>query len=332
LGLDAGGTKTHCLIGDERGNVLGFGQAGAGNYEVHGIPAAREEIRRAVQVALDESGQLLTGIEAIGMGIAGADIPDDYAMLEREVFTPLFGVTPRDFQNDSMAGLRGGTRSPFGIVIACGTGCVCAGKNRAGEHARVGGLGGEFGDECSGTQLGEDGLRRVWQARDGIIPPTRLTGKFLERAQCGNADDLFLKLYRRELTHADLQPMAALVFDAAREGDAAAREILERGGVYLASMVNAAASRLGMNGEAFDVVMAGSVFKGSSPVLIDAMRAGILARSPHAQTVMPVYEPVVGALLMGMEQCLEIKPDIYENLSRSLCAAEKRHAVRFTAE
>ncbi|HRI87979.1 MAG TPA: BadF/BadG/BcrA/BcrD ATPase family protein, partial [Candidatus Hydrogenedentes bacterium] len=156
LGLDAGGTKTFCLIGDAAGSVRGFGRAGTGNYEVYGIPAALAENRKAVEMALKDAGLQLADIDAIGLGIAGADIPDDYVMLEREIFSPLFGSIPRDFQNDSMGGLRGGTPSPFGIVIACGTGCVCAGKNAAGEHTRVGGLGGEFGDECSGTQIGED--------------------------------------------------------------------------------------------------------------------------------------------------------------------------------
>src|SRR5690606_8095058 len=133
---------------------------------------------KAVEAALADAGIELSAISAIGMGIAGADIPEDYDMLEREIYTGLFGSIPRDFQNDSMAGLRGGIRNPYGIVIACGTGCVCAGMNKKGGHARTGGLGGDFGDVCSGTDLGRAGLRRVWQARDGVLPPTRMTDMF----------------------------------------------------------------------------------------------------------------------------------------------------------
>ena len=253
-------------------------------------------------------------------------------MLERELYTPLFGGIPRDFQNDSMAGLRGGTRTPHGIVIACGTGCVCAGKNRAGDHARVGGLGEEFGDECTGSQIGCDGLQRVWQARDGIIPPTLLSRKFVERAGARDIEDLFLKLYRRHITYADLQPMAKLAFDAAGEGDAAASKILSDGGRYLAAMVNAVAVRLDMAGDTFDVVMAGSVFRGNSPILIDTMRSEVLRVCPRARTVMPMFEPVVGALLMAIELRLEITPRIYENLGNQLLAAEARYHTRFKAE
>ena len=329
LGLDVGGTKTHCLIGDEKGNVLGFGSAGTGNYEVFGVGPALEENKKAIDAALANAAIALSDLGGIGMGIAGADIPEDYVMLEREIYTPLFGNIPRDFQNDSMAGLRGGTQSPYGIVIACGTGCVCAGKNKAGDHARAGGLGEEFGDECTGSQIGRDGLQRVWQARDGIIPPTLLTGKFVEKAGARDIDDLFIQLYRQQIKYAELQPMAKLVFDAASEGDTASAEILRRGGEYLSAMVIAVARRLNMTGDAFDVVMAGSVFKGSSPVLKDTMLAAIQRECPRARTTMPMFEPVVGALLMGMELHLEITPEIYENLSNQLLAAETRYHTRF---
>ncbi|MCC6795208.1 MAG: ATPase [Candidatus Hydrogenedentes bacterium] len=332
LGLDVGGTKTHCLIGDEKGHVLGFGSAGTGNYEVHGVGPALAENKKAINAALYDAGLTLSAIGGIGMGIAGADIPEDYVMLEREVYTPLFGDIPRDFQNDSMAGLRGGTQSPYGIVIACGTGCVCAGKNKSGDHARAGGLGEEFGDECTGSQIGRDGLQRVWQARDGIISPTLLTDKFIQRAGTRDVEELFIKMYRQQVTYTDLQPMAKLVFEAASEGDAASAEILRRGGEYLAAMVNAVARRLQMTDDVFDVVMAGSVFKGSSPILKDAMLAEIQSECPHARTAMPMFEPVVGALLMAMELHLEITPEIYENLSTQLLAAETRYHTRFKAK
>lgn len=332
LGLDAGGTKTFCLVGDETGCVKGFGRAGAGNYECLGVEPAATENRKAVEVALADAGIALADIAGIGMGIAGADLPEDYEMLEREIYTPLFDGIPRVFRNDSMGGLRGGTRNPYGIVIACGTGCVCAGVNRAGQHARVGGLGEEFGDIVSGSSIGFRGLQAVWQARDGIVPPTLLTRQFVERAACENVDDLFSKLYRGQCSRDDLQPMAKLVFDAAFDGDAAACDILEWGGRYLGQMVNAVATQLDMNDEEFEVVMAGSVFKGTSPVMIDVLRTVIQRHCPKAKTVMPVFEPVVGALLLGMELDIEVTQAVYQTLSEQLVETGKRHQVKFKTE
>jgi len=332
LGLDAGGTKTFCLVGDETGCVKGFGRAGAGNYECFGVAPAAVENRKAVEAALADAGVTLSDIAGIGMGIAGADLPEDYEMLEREIYTPLFGAIPRVFRNDSMGGLRGGTRNPYGIVIACGTGCVCAGVNKSGRHTRVGGLGDEFGDIVSGSSIGFRGLQAVWQARDGIIAPTLLTEKFIERAACKDVEDFFYKVYRGELSRDDLQPMAKLVFDAAYEGDETACDILEWGGRYLGEMVNAVAAQLDMNNEEFEVVMAGSVFKGASPVLIDALGTVIQRRCPQAKMVMPVFEPVVGALLLGMELDLEVTESVYQTLSKQLIETGRRHQVQFRSE
>jgi N-acetylglucosamine kinase-like BadF-type ATPase len=231
-----------------------------------------------------------------------------------------------------MAGLRGGTRQPFGIVIACGTDCVCAGRNRKGEETRAAGFGADFGNKCSGTLIGMEGLKVVWRAREGIAPPTRMTGMFLERAGCADVDDFFAKAYRGRIDLQSLQPMATIVFDAALAGDAAACDILEEGGRYLGDTVNAVARALAMNDDEYEVVMAGSVFKGSSPVLIDAMRTVIHRESPGARLVMPVFEPVVGALLMGMELDVEISESLYQNLSEQLIRAEERYGVKFQAE
>jgi len=53
---------------------------------------------------------------------------------------------------------------------------------------------------------------------------------------------------------------------------------------------------------------------------------------PLARPVTPVFEPVVGALLMALEKDIDMTDAIYQNLADSLSQAEKRHKVKFTAE
>lgn len=332
LGLDVGGTKTFCLVGDEQGNIKGFGRAGSGNHETAGVEAAAAENRAAIMMALNDAGLTLNDIAGIGMGVAGADLPEDYEMLEREMFTPMLGNIPRVFRNDSFAGLRGGTREPFGIAVACGTDTVCAGRNRRGDETRVAGFGSDFGNKTSGTQIGQEGLRAVWRAREGIIPPTLMTEKFLARSGCQDIEEFFVRCYRGRFDYSVLQPMATVVFEAAREGDIAACDILEEGGRYLGDLANACARHLDMTGEAFEVVMTGSAFKGTSPVLADAMRLTIHCQCPDARLVRAAFEPVVGALLMGMELEVEISEAVYQNLSLQLVQAEARYQVKFKAE
>ncbi len=332
LGLDAGGTKTFCLVGDDDGGVLGFGRAGAGNYECFGVPEAAAEIKKAIDGALETAGLKLEQIAGIGMGVAGADLPEDYEMLERELFSPMLGDMPRVFRNDSMGGLRGGTKDPFGIVIACGTGCVCAGVNRQGRETRVGGINEDFGDMVSGSSLGAEGIKAVWRSRDGIIGPTLMTRLFVERSGCADVEELFREMYYNRIGYDDLQPMAKLVFDAAHAGDAVACDILEWGGRYLAEMVNAVARHLDMCRDRFDVVMTGSVFKGVSPVLQDAMTTRIHRECPDARIVKALFEPVVGALLLGIELHASMTEDKYAVLTKSLDEAAARFGVTFKVE
>ncbi|MEK7793569.1 MAG: BadF/BadG/BcrA/BcrD ATPase family protein [Candidatus Hydrogenedentota bacterium] len=331
LGLDVGGTKTHCIVADDEGSILGFAADGCGSYEYDGVDAARIVNERVVRAAMDSAGLSLTALSGVGMGVAGADLPPDFEMLERKIYTPLFGNIPRVFRNDSFAGLRGGTKAPFGIAVACGTDCTVAGRNRAGKETRVGGFGPEFGNKCSGTLIGEEGLKEVWRARDGIIPPTKMTELFVARSGCRDVDDLFHSVYSQRLTRNDLTPMAALVFRAAVDGDAAARAILEGGGRYLAAMANAAARALDMTRDAFDLVTAGSVFRGEGRTLIDAMDADVSAVCPNAKLVMPLFEPVVGALLMALDEAGTVNDELYGCLETELETVEKEYKVSLKA-
>ena len=332
LGLDVGGTKTLCLIADRQGRIIGFGRAGCGSYEYHGVAPARIENEKAVQAALAAAGITLADVSAAGLGVAGADLPEDYDMLEREIYTPLFGSLPRIFRNDSFAALRGGAASGWGVVVACGTGCTCAGKNAAGDETRVGGLGPEFGDACTGTSIGEEGLRAVWRARDGIIPPTQMTALFVQRAGCPDLDTFFRKVYHGEIDPRALEPRAPLVFRAAVDGDHAARAILDIGGRYLGAMATAVARRLGMTNEAFEVVLAGSVFKGEGPDLTTAMEAVIRPECPRARLVRPRFEPVVGALLFAYDLGHAWSESLDDRLATELVEIEAQFNVQLKAE
>jgi N-acetylglucosamine kinase-like BadF-type ATPase len=329
LGLDVGGTKTDCLIADETGTICGYGNAGSGSYEYNGVESAYLENERAIQAALDAASIQLSDIACVGMGVAGADIDDDYRMLEEQIYTPLLGDTPRVFLNDAFAALRGGAQASYGLVIACGTGAIAAGIAPNGTKARAGGWMPEYGDKCTGETLGLEGLNSVWRAREGIIPPTRLTDLFLERSGCADVDSFFHAVYTGTLPTAILHPMAQLVFQAGLEGDPTACDILRAGGEYLGQMLNAVARKLSMTNEAFGISMAGSVFSEGAPVLAKAMKSTVLAVCPSVHFHQPMWAPIVGALLLGFEKDEPIKEQVYTTLSNSLLEAESTYNKQF---
>jgi N-acetylglucosamine kinase-like BadF-type ATPase len=330
LGLDVGGTKTDCLIANDDDVICAYASSGTGSHEYYGIEEAAAEVRRAVETALDIANLSLSDITRIGLGVAGADQPDDYRMLEERIYTPLFGTIPRVFVNDSFAALRGGTEASSGLVIACGTGAICAGIAPNGERARAGGWMPEYGDRCTGETLGLEGLHSVWRAREGIVPPTLLTDLFLERAGYQDVNTFFFDVYNDRVSTDALQPMAQLVFEAGRRGDRVAVKILERGGEYLGMMINAVARQLAMDASSFTVCTAGSVFSDGAPVLHEAMERQVHAESPEVLFTRPIWIPVVGALLLGMELHGPLSSERYEHLYENLVQLGPKYGKSFT--
>ena len=58
LGIDAGGTKTHCVIADENENILAEGFAGASQHQLFGIRQTEKNLQLAVSAALKEADLL----------------------------------------------------------------------------------------------------------------------------------------------------------------------------------------------------------------------------------------------------------------------------------
>ena len=59
--------------------------------------------------------------------------------------------------------------------------------------------------------------------------------------------------------------------------------------------------QLHLNSEVFDVVLIGSIFKGH-PIIAESLKQIVLDVAPFARFVRLTAPPVVGAVLLGMEQ------------------------------
>src|SRR2546423_9887775 len=71
LGVDGGGTKTHAVIADEHGRVLGEGFAGPSNPLRVGVNSAAAAVREAVDQACDAAGVRRADVVAAEVGLAG---------------------------------------------------------------------------------------------------------------------------------------------------------------------------------------------------------------------------------------------------------------------
>jgi len=300
LGVDAGATKTHALVVHDSGRVLGFGQGGPGNHQVGGLEPAVREIERAARAAIVKGGLSPDRIDLGCYCLAGADLPEDYAMLTRAM-EGLSLARSVVVKNDTMAALRAGLTRPWGVVVICGTGFNAAGRSPDGREIVLPGLGAISGDWGGGGDLSREMIRLVMRAWDGRGKPTLLTGLVLEALEAPSVEALLSRLYHHEVDQRRIRDLVPLIFEAAEAGDALAGELIVRMGTEVGVTANALIRRLSLEREDMEVVLGGSVFKGQGSLLLDTITRVVREKAPKARIVMPPYEPVVGAALLALE-------------------------------
>lgn len=322
LGVDGGSSKTHALVVDERGRVLGFGQGGASNHQVHGLQPAMSELRRAVKSALDNAGLSPSVIELGYFCLSGADLPEDYTVLQEAVEALNLGQSII-IKNDTMAALRSGTSRSWGVVIICGTGFNAAGRSPGGQEIVLPGLGPMSGDWGGGYSLSQEMIRLVMRAWDGRGKPTLLTDLVLGALSGDSVEKLLSMLYHEQIDSRDLLDLVPLLFEASDAGDEVAQDLVVRMGTEVAVSANALIRRLSLAEEDVEVVLGGSVFKGKGDLLLDTITGLVHKEAPRAHIVKPRHEPVVGAVLLALEAVgVVVDEALYQLLEDSLQPAE----------
>jgi N-acetylglucosamine kinase-like BadF-type ATPase len=321
LGVDGGNSKTLALIGDETGRVMGLGRGGNCNHQAPGgIDRAMGAIAEAVEAACREAGIAIDQLAHACFCLAGADLPGDHQLLEGAIAArwPGLAFTVR---NDGFAGLRAGATKGWGVVAIAGSGTVTCGIGKDGRAIQVGGLGGLWGDFGGGADLGREAVKAVFLADERRGPQTSLTEPVLHAMGVTTVNELRAGLYHKTVPLSGIYKLAPLVFAAADLGDPVAQEILIEMGTRLGRSVCGAIRQLGLQAEAVDVVMAGSTWKGSNPLMRDAFQLAVHRVAPRAVFVRPRYEPVVGAWCLALEAVgIQIGSEIYRRLEASLPA------------
>lgn len=299
LGADVGATKTHVLIADEGGQAVGFGQGGPGNHESVGYDGLARALGQATHKALAAASLSHADLAGAGFGVAGYDWPDERADTLAAIAT--LGLSaPIGAVNDTLIGLLAGSEAGWGVAVVSGTGCNCWGWDRTRQReGQVTGGGQRMGEAAGAAELVAQAVRAVAYAWTGRGPATRLSAAFIQHTGARDLADL---LHGITEGHLELNARAApLVFEVAAGGDAVARAVIDWAGRELGALAATVARQLKFEALDFDLVMVGSLFNGGS-LLIEPMRATILATAPGARLVRLSTPPVVGAVLLGMEQ------------------------------
>ena len=300
LGVDGGSSKTHAALVNETGALLGFGTAGIANQNADGLEKAMQQVAAAVDMALQAARLSVREIELGCFCLAGADFPEDFVKIQAAL--ERLGLARRVVvKNDTAAGLRSGLSRSWGVVVVCGTGFNAAGRGRNGKELGLPSYGPLTGDWGGGGSLGVDVIGSVMRAWDGRGRPTLLTRMVLDALHMSTPEDLLQAIYHGRLTRDQILGVTPLLFEAAYAGDPVSRELVIRMGKEVGLTANVFLQRLDLAGTDAEVVLAGSIFKGKGPLLIDTVAQAVHAVSPQAQIVRPKLEPVAGAALLALE-------------------------------
>ena len=314
VGVDGGTSKTIALVADTHGRILGAGRAGGSNCVGPDVAGSMSVVAATIRDALAQAGLADDDAEIGVCCLAGADWPEDYE--RRQEALERSGVARRVIvKNDAMAGWRAGTRQQYGVVVVAGTGsntCIITPDGKEwcfGYHVRYGGA----------CDVGQDAIDAVLREADGRGTPTVLTATVANRLGYDRTRDLLMATYTGQLDRDRVLSLCPLVFEATDAGDEVAAGIIVKQGLALAEYATAAIRRYGMEGLTFDVVVAGSVFKGKGSLLTDTVTQAVHDVAPRARVVAAKFEPAVGAVLLAYDALgLTVSDEMVENLAQTV--------------
>jgi glucosamine kinase len=289
LGIDGGGSKTSCLIGDEH-SVLGSGAAAGSNVVRVGEAQARAALANAVQQACAGAKINPSQISRTCIGLAGAARPGMSELVRRmmaEIVSGEIQVT-----GDMVITLEAAFGPGPGVIVIAGTGSIAYGRDAKGEIARAGGWGFAVSDEGSGHWIGQTAISWALRARDQG-KSAEIFGRILKAWHLETDEQLILAA--NATPPPNFAALFPVVLSAAESGDAVAVEILTKAGGELADLAGIVMRRIFSDAEGVPVAMSGGVFGNSAQVRevfynrLSSEFSGIVLNEN-------VVEPVVGAL------------------------------------
>jgi glucosamine kinase len=289
LGIDGGGSKTSCLIGNEN-SVLGSGISAGSNVVRVGEAEAKKAIAKAIQQACTEGKVTPSQIDRTCIGVAGAARPGVGELVRRMIAEIASGEI--EVVGDMVVAMEAAFGAGPGVIVIAGTGSIAYGRNAKGDTARAGGWGFAVSDEGSGHWIGRSAVASALRAQDEATNATLLKAIFsawhLETQEQ-------LVLAANATPSPDFAALFPAVLAVAEAGDALAIEILNRAGSELAGLATVVVWRVFQKAEVIPVAMSGGVF-GNSALVRQVFYNRLRAECSAVALNQAVVEPVRGAL------------------------------------
>jgi len=298
LGIDGGGTRTSCLIGDEK-SVLGSGSAGASNVLRVGEAAARTALVEAIHKACETAKINPAEISRTCVGAAGGARPEVADAVRRIVAETVSGHV--EIVGDMVIALHAAFGEGPGIVVIAGTGSIAYGRDGAGKVVRAGGWGFAVSDEGSGHWIGRAAVSAALRDADQREDMSPLLQAIMRVWNVENRDAMVLAANASPAP--DFATLFPAILSAANSGDVLAEGLLRRAGCELAALAKIVLERLFSDASTVPVAMSGGVFTNSALVR-EVFYNELRVQFPQVVMSETIAEPVRGALDLARSSAL----------------------------
>lgn len=303
VAVDGGGTKTRLIIGDNHGQLLADFTGDGSNHQICGAQEVFTVIDGLLNDALKHAGISRNQIDYAVLGLAGADMPEDFVNLKK-LLQPAFAEIDYEIVNDTWLILRGGLPRSVGAVCVCGTGTNAAAENEKGDKAILRSLDYMIGSYGGGGDIAAEALHYAFRADEKTGEPTRLVYELPVIFGVDDLDGIVPLIYPQpdESAIEIMKTISELVFKLSNEGDGVCQEILIDMGRTLGKMTAGVIEQTGQSDTCVDVVMGGRVLTGASPLIRDALALELHKKAPYAKLIQSWLPPVAGAWLMALDR------------------------------
>ncbi|MGA9978901.1 MAG: BadF/BadG/BcrA/BcrD ATPase family protein [Candidatus Sulfotelmatobacter sp.] len=310
LGIDGGGTKTLCAVGDES-KLLATATAGPSNVLRVGEAQARESLHQSVRQACAAAGITPAQVTHTCIGAAGAARPE-VAETVRRILAEILS-SPIHVVGDMEIALEAAFGAGPGVLVIAGTGSIAYGRDTQGNTARAGGWGFTISDEGSAHWIGRAAAAALVRDMDrtegdsksrATLQDSPLASALLKAWGVTTLED-----FARAPASGTAPDFAALFPAVLASPEDSATQILASAGAELAHLASVVICRLfppnrtsapnaAASAASVPVAMAGGVFRHAALVR-QVFYNQVRWLDPGVQVQPEIVDPVEGALRLA---------------------------------
>lgn len=289
IGIDAGGTKTRCVLADES-KVLGRAECGSIKLMRVGEAEATARLRRLLEETAAAAGVSLQSVTRSCVGIGGVSIPAVREWCDTQMRAMVSGEV--EVCGDEEIALDGAFRGGPGILAVSGTGSIFLGRSADGTMYPAGGWGPVLADEGSGWWIGLEAVRAGFWAKDRGIK-TNILAEVQNAWGLGSLGEVVEK--GNDRPGPDFAALVPLVVRCAEGGDDIARAVLEQAGADLAELITLVAVKMMETSDGSSAPI-GVAYVGSILEHVTIVRETMIASLAESAPQTYVLEGAVNAL------------------------------------